>query len=491
MAKRVDSDGGGATTEVRTSTGREKKLDQLRQRRQEVLEGGPEAGAGGPAVRARLAALLDEGSFVELDMFATSRAGDFGMDEVRVAGDGAIAGFGTIDGREVAVYAIDVSVLDGAIGEVTAEKIAKLQDLALRSRIPLVAIDDAAGPRFAEGLPALAGRTKLLAQKARASGVIPQLSVRTASSSSTADATPAALADLTFQVGGDPGGGPHFRFPDEAACWGGVRQVLAYLPSNSAESPPSVPPADGAERSQLELQELIPEGAGAAYDVRDVIGRVLDAGTFLEARAAEAENVVVGLGRLGGHPVGVVANQPLVRDGALDGPAALKAGRFVRTCDAFNLPVVAFVDSPEPAGDASGAPELAALPAAYGEATVPKLTVVLRRWYGEAYSLFGAKELGADLNLAWPFAEIAVAAPEAAIDVLYRTELSEGGGERRASFAGEYRASVASPYVIAERGHIDDVIEPRETRRELVRGLELCRRKQVELPARKHGSLPV
>lgn len=490
MAKRVDSDGGGATTEVRTGTGRDEKLDQLRRRRQEVLGGGRGAGAGGPAVRAKLAALLDEGSFVELDMFATSRAADFGMDEVRVAGDGAIAGFGTIDGREVAVYAIDVSVLDGAIGEVTAEKIAKLQDLALRSRIPLVAIDDDAGPRIAEGLPALAGRTKLLAQKVRASGVIPQLSVRTAPSA-TPEALAPAVADLTFEVGGDSGEGPHFRFPDDAACWGGVRQVLAYLPSNSAEAPPSIPPADGVERADPELQGLIPEGAGSAYDVREVIGRVLDAGTFLEARAAEAENVVVGLGRLGGHPVGVVANQPLVRDGALDGPAALKAGRFVRTCDAFNLPVVAFVDSPGPSGEATGAPELAALLTAYAEATVPKLTVVLRRWYGGAYSLLGAKELGADLNLAWPLAEIAVAAPEAAIDVLYPAQLAEGDGNRRASLAGEYRASVANPYTVAERGHIDDVIEPRETRLELVRGLELCRRKQVELPARKHGSLPV
>ncbi|MDR0360924.1 MAG: methylmalonyl-CoA carboxyltransferase, partial [bacterium] len=447
MAKRVDSDGGGATTEVRSSTGRDQKLDELRLRRQEVLEGGPGAAAGGPAVRAKLAALLDEGSFVELDMFATSRAADFGMEDVRVAGDGAVAGFGTIDGREVAVYAIDGSVLDGAIGEVTAEKIAKLQDLALRSRIPLVAIDDDAGPRFAEGLPALAGRTKLLAQKVRASGVIPQLSVRTAPS--TPEALAPAVADLTFEVGGGSGEGPHFRFPDEAACWGGVRQVLAYLPSNSAEAPPSIPPADGVERADPELQGLIPEGAGSAYDVREVIGRVLDAGTFLEARAAEAENVVVGLGRLGGHPVGVVANQPLVRDGVLDGPAALKAGRFVRTCDAFNLPLVVFVDSPGTAGEATGASELAALLAAYAEATVPKLTVVLRRWYGGAYSLLGAKELGADLNLAWPLAEIAVAVPEAAIDVLYPAQLAEDDGKRRASLAGEYRASVANPYTVA------------------------------------------
>jgi propionyl-CoA carboxylase beta chain len=487
VAKRVDSDGGGATTEVRTSTGRDQKLEQLRRRRQEVLDGGPGAAEGGPAVRARLAALLDEGSFVELDMFATSRAADFGMDQVRVAGDGAVAGFGTIDGREVAVYALDATVLEGAIGEVTAEKIAKLQDLALRSRIPLVAIDDAAGPRLAEGLAALAGRTELLARKVRASGVIPQLSVLTGGSATPGALAP-AVADLTFEVGGS-GGSPHFRFLDEAACWAGVRQVLSYLPSNSAEPPPSVPPADDVERADPELQALIPDGG--AYDVRDVIGRVLDAGTFLEARPSEAEHVVVGLGRLGGHPVGVVANQPLVRDGVLDGPAALKAGRFVRTCDAFNLPVVAFVDSAGPAGEEAGAQELAALLAAYAEATVPKLTVVLRRWYGGGYSLLGAKELGADLNLAWPLAEIAVADPEAAVDVLYRAELSEGGGERRASLVGEYRASVSNPYVVAERGHIDDVIEPRETRRELIRGLELCRRKQVELPPRKHSSAPV
>ncbi|HYZ00129.1 MAG TPA: carboxyl transferase domain-containing protein, partial [Candidatus Binatia bacterium] len=219
MAKRVDSDGGGATTEVRTSTGRDQKLEQLRRRRQEVLDGGPGAAEGGPAVRARLAALLDEGSFVELDMFATSRAADFGMDQVRVAGDGAVAGFGTIDGREVAVYALDATVLEGAIGEVTAEKIAKLQDLALRSRIPLVAIDDAAGPRLAEGLAALAGRTELLARKVRASGVIPQLSVLTGGSATPGALAP-AVADLTFEVGGS-GGSPHFRFLDEAACWAG------------------------------------------------------------------------------------------------------------------------------------------------------------------------------------------------------------------------------------------------------------------------------
>lgn len=491
MAKRVDNDGGRATTEVRTSTGRDQKLEQLRRRRQEVLDGGPRAAAGGPAVRARLAALLDEGSFVELDMFATSRAADFGMDEIRVAGDGAVAGFGTIEGREVAVYAIDASVLQGAIGEVTAEKIGKLQELALRSRIPLVAIDGATGPRLAEGLAGLAGRTQLLAQKARASGVIPQMSVLTAPPAGS-DGLGPALADLTFEVGRGSGAGPHFRFPDEASCWAGVRQVLSYLPANSAESPPSLPPADDVERADPELQELIPEGAGAAYDVREVIGRVLDRGTFLEAGASEAEHVVVGFGRLGGHPVGVVANQPQVRDGVLDGPAALKAGRFVRTCDAFNLPLVALVDAPEPARESgAGAREVAALLAAYAEATVPKLTVVLRRWYGGAYSLLGAKELGADLNLAWPLAEIAVTAPEVAVDDLYRAELSEEGGERRASLAAEYRATVADPYVVAERGHIDDVIEPRETRRELIRGLELCRRKQVELPARKHTSAPV
>jgi propionyl-CoA carboxylase beta chain len=513
----------------------EQKLNQYRKRRYDVLHTMPaevverRRSEGKLTARERIGLLVDEGSFVETDPFATQRAHGFGMEDRRVPGDGVVTGFGTVDGRDVAVYAFDATVLGGSLGEVTAEKIVKIQELALRNRIPIVGINDSGGARIQEGVVALAGYADIFYRNVRSSGVIPQLSVIAGPCTGGAVYSP-AITDFIFiidQIGymfitgpevvrvttgedvsfAELGGGhvhnlksgvAHFLPKDEAECALMVRQLLSYLPSSNEDQPPVLATTDDLERADPELQTLVPESPNIAYDMREVIVRILDDRQFLEVQPFFAQNIVVGFGRLGGHTVGLVGNQPKVLAGAIDIGASVKAARFIRFCDAFNIPIVSLVDVP---GYLPGTAQEhegiirhgAKLLYAYAEATVPKLTVITRKDYGGAYCVMGPKQMGADLNLAWPTAEIAVMGPEAAVNIIYKRDLVVAGDPDglRKELVAEYTARFANPYVAAERGYIDDVIEPRETRRELIRGLELCLRKTVERPPRKHGNIPL
>jgi propionyl-CoA carboxylase beta chain len=516
------------------ATASEQKLNQYRKRRytaihQESESAGKRRARGRPSARERVAALLDPDSFVELDMFVTAQATGFGPEGGRIPGDGVVTGFGEIGGRDVAVYAYDPSVMGGSLGEATARKIVKVQELALRSRIPIIGINDSGGARIQEGVAALAGYADIFFRNVRSSGVIPQISVVAGPCTGGAVYSP-AITDFIFIVAGegymfitgpevvrvttgeevtfdDLGGAEihntqsgvaHFLPETESACWDGVRELLSYLPSSSAEAAPVGPTGDSFERGDPELQTLVPDSPNQPYDMREVIARVLDDRAFLEVQPFFAQNIVVGFGRLGSHPVGVVGNQPKVLAGAIDIKASTKAARFIRFCDAFNIPLLSLVDVP---GYLPGTAQEhdgiirhgAKLLYAYAEATVPKLAVVIRKDYGGAYCVMSPKQMGSDLNLAWPSAEIAVMGPEAAVNVIYRRELAAARDPdaRRAELVTEYTSTFANPYVAAERGYIDDVIEPRETRRELIRALQLCLRKTVDPPARKHGNIPL
>jgi acetyl-CoA carboxylase carboxyltransferase component len=512
----------------------EQKINQYRKRRYEALHAETEAAnrrraTGKATARERVEMLLDAGSFVELDVFATHRAYGFGMEDRRIAGDGVVAGFGEVDRRPVAVYAYDATVFGGSLGEVTAEKIVKVQELALRNRVPIIGINDSGGARIQEGVVALAGYADIFYRNVRSSGVIPQISVIAGPCTGGAVYSP-AITDFIFIVAGqgymfitgpevirvvtgekvtfdELGGGDvhnatsgvaHFLPKNEAACAAGVRKLLTYLPSSNGERPPYLPTTDDLERADPELQTIVPEAPNKPYDMRQVVSRVLDNREFFEIQAFFAPNIVIGLGRLGGHVVGIVGNQPKVLAGAIDINASVKAARFIRFCDAFGIPIISFVDVPGylPGRDQEHGGIIrhgAKLLYAYAEATVPKLTVITRKDYGGAYCVMSPKQMGADLNLAWPTAEIAVMGPEAAVNIVYKRDLTvaKDPASRRKELVAEYTARFANPYVAAERGYIDDVIEPSQTRRELVRGLQVCLSKTVERPARKHGNIPL
>jgi acetyl-CoA carboxylase carboxyltransferase component len=507
----------------------EQKINQYRKRRYQALHAETDAAnrrraAGKLTARDRIEMLLDDASFVELDVFAAHRAHGFGMDERRISGDGVVAGFGEIDRRPVAVYAYDATVFGGSLGEVTAEKIVKVQELALRNRVPIIGINDSGGARIQEGVVALAGYADIFLRNVRSSGVIPQLSVIAGPCTGGAVYSP-AITDFIFIVAGqgymfitgpevirvvtgeavsfdELGGGDvhnatsgvaHFLPQTEEACAAGVRKLLSYLPSS-----PFVPTSDDLERADPELQTIVPESPNKPYDMRELVSRVLDNREFFEVQPFFAPNIIVGLGRLGGHVVGIVGNQPKVLAGAIDINASVKAARFIRFCDAFGIPIISFVDVPGylPGRDQEHGGIIrhgAKLLYAYAEATVPKLTVITRKDYGGAYCVMSPKQMGADLNLAWPTAEIAVMGPEAAVNIIYKRDLAgaKDPAGRRKELVAEYTAKFANPYVAAERGYIDDVIEPSQTRRELVRGLQLCLRKTVERPPRKHGNIPL
>ncbi len=520
--------------ELAPATVSEQKINQYRKRRYQALHAENAAAdkrraAGKPTARERIEGLLDESSFVELDLFATHRAHGFGMEDRVIPGDGVVAGFGEIDGRAVAVYAYDATVYGGSLGEVTAEKIVKVQELALRNRVPIIGINDSGGARIQEGVVALAGYADIFYRNVRSSGVIPQISVIAGPCTGGAVYSP-AITDFIFIVAGqgymfitgpevirvvtgenvtfdELGGGDvhnatsgvaHFLPQSEEECAAGVRRLLSYLPSSNNERPPFLPTADDHERADPELQTIVPESPNKPYDMRELVARVLDDREFFEVQPFFAPNIIVGLGRLGGHVVGIVGNQPKVLAGAIDINASVKAARFIRFCDAFGVPIVSFVDVPGylPGRDQEHGGIIrhgAKLLYAYAEATVPKLTVITRKDYGGAYCVMSPKQMGADLNLAWPTAEIAVMGPEAAVNIIYKRELAAAPdpARKRQELVGEYTSRFANPYVAAERGYVDDVIEPRETRRELVRGLELCLRKTVERPPRKHGNIPL
>jgi len=485
--------------------------------------------AGKLTARERLDLLLDPGSFVELDPFVTPRSRDFGLDRVEAPADGVVTGHGTIDGRPVHVFSQDFTVLGGSLGEGHAEKICKVMDLATRTGTPIIGLNDSGGARIQEGVVSLGGYADIFLRNTLASGVIPQISAIMGPCAGGAVYSP-AITDFTIMVRGtaymfvtgpqvvkavtredvsfeDLGGAEvhasksgiaHFVAADDEECLRLVRRLLGFLPSNNLEDPPRRTPGDDPARADAALDDLVPEDATRPYDMHDVVRRIVDEGDFLEVHAAFARNLIVGFARLHGRPVGVLAQQPAALAGVLDIDASVKGARFVRFCDAFNLPLVTFVDVP---GFLPGIAQEhggiirhgAKLLYAYCEATIPKLTVITRKAYGGAYDVMASKHIRGDLNLAWPTAEIAVMGPEGAIDIVFRKELADAADPeaRRRELVAEYRAQFATPYIAAARGYIDDVIPPRDTRRRLIAALEILHRKRVANPRRKHGNIPL
>jgi propionyl-CoA carboxylase beta chain len=514
----------------------EAKVAELRVRKAESLAGGgPERveqhQAGKYTARERLDLLLDPGSFVELDALREHEAHDFGMEKRHFLGDGVVTGWGTVDGRLVYVFAQDFTVLGGSLGGVYAEKICKVMDLAVQNGAPVVGLNDSGGARIQEGVVALGGYAEIFWRNTRASGVVPQLSAILGPCAGGAVYSP-AITDFVFMVEGtshmfitgpeviktvtgevvgfDDLGGAHTHaarsgvchgaFEDEESCLRALRELLSYLPSNNLAEPPVVEPNDDPNRMDPGLAALVPDSPDKPYDMVQVVRAVVDGGRFLEIQPEFARNIVVGFARLNGRSIGVVGNQPAFLAGVLDIDASVKAARFVRFCDAFNIPLVTFVDVP---GFLPGVSQEiggiirhgAKLLYAYAEATVPKLTVITRKAYGGAYDVMCSKHVRADYNVAWPTAEIAVMGPEGAVNIVFRNELKGLEGEalarRRSGLVAEYRRKFASPYVAARKGYVDDVIEPQETRPALIRALESLVNKRADGPKRKHGNIPL
>jgi acetyl-CoA carboxylase carboxyltransferase component len=523
-----------AKTEARTQTV-EERIEELRKRKAALLDDQRRDAVrkqhekGKLTARERLELLLDRGSFVETDPLAIHRSHDFGMDRSRPPGDGVVTGYGAVDGRRVFVASQDFSVFGGSLGEVHAEKICKVQDLAMSTGAPFIQINDSGGARIQEGAASLAGYGYIFERNVRASGVIPQISVIMGPCAGGAVYSP-AITDFTFMVresshmfitgpeviravtgeevtfeelGGamthaSRSGVASFVSQDEEECLAMVRHLLSYLPSNNLEDPPAYAVVDDPERHDEGLTHLVPDSAKEPYDMHEVIRRVVDDGDFFEVFPFWAMNIVTGFARLDGRSIGIVANQPKVLAGTLDIDSSEKASRFVRFCDAFNIPILTFVDVP---GFLPGAEQEyhgiirhgAKLLYAYAEATVPRMTVITRKAYGGAYLVMNSKHLRADVAFAWPTAEIAVMGPEGAVNVVFRKEIekAEDPAARRQELIGEYQRKFANPYVAAERGFIDDVIEPAETRPRLVKSLRMLATKRESVPARKHGNIPL
>ncbi len=528
------------------------KIADLEQRRRDAIHAGSQRAIerqharGKMTARERIDGLLDPGSFTEFDELARHRAHDFDMQANRPYGDGVVTGYGTIDGRPVCVFSQDFTVFGGSLGEVYGEKIVKVMDHALKTGCPMIGINDGGGARIQEGVVALGLFAEIFYRNVMASGVIPQISLIMGPCAGGAVYSP-AITDFTLMVEGtshmfitgpdviktvtgeevsfeDLGGAhahnvksgvAHYQAADENDCLAFARELLSYLPSNNLEDPPTLPqeattvsarngtladPAAEITDVDAELDTLIPDSPNQPYDMHEVITRILDGGEFLEIHAGFAQNIVVGFGRVEGAPVGVVANQPIHFAGCLDIDASEKAARFVRTCDAFSIPVLTFVDVP---GFLPGTGQEwggiirhgAKLIYAYAEATVPKITVITRKAYGGAYDVMGSKHLGGDVNLAWPTAQIAVMGAQGAVNILYRRELAAASADEQAALRErritEYEDTLANPYVAADRGYVDAVIRPAETRSQVVRALRTLRTKRQTLPPRKHGNIPL
>src|ERR687887_634963 len=481
------------------------------------------------SARERIALLLDEGSFVELDRFAVHRCYNFGMERRRIPGDGVVTGHGTVDGRNVVVFSQDFTVFGASLGEVFAEKICKVMDLALKMGCPIIGINDSGGARIQEGVVSLAGYADIFYRNVRASGVVPQISLVAGPCAGGAVYSP-AITDFIIMVrdigkmyitgpdviktvtgeavtheelgGADTherrSGVAHFAAATEDDAIDDVRRLLSFIPSNNLDDPPYEPPADDPDREDPGLATLVPELPTKPYDIKRAIEAVVDDGDFFEIQPHFAPNLVVGFARLDGYPVGVVANQPRHLAGTLDIDSSTKGARFVRFCDAFNIPLLTFTDVP---GFLPGTSQEwggiirhgAKLLYAFTEATVPKLTVVTRKAYGGAYDVMNSKHMLADFVFAWPTAEVAVMGPEGAVNIIHRRDIqsSPTPDQRREKLIGDYRARFANPYSAAERGYIDDVIVPHETRPKLIRALERLQTKRVEQPRRKHGNIPL
>jgi len=484
---------------------------------------------GKMTARERLHYLLDEGSFQELDMLARHRAHGMGLEEQRPYTDGVVTGFGTIDGRRVCVFSQDFTVFGGALGEVFAEKIHKVMDLAASTGVPMIGLNDGAGARIQEGVVSLNAYGGIFYRNVASSGVIPQVSVIMGPCAGGAVYSP-AMTDFIFMVEGTShmfitgpdvvktvtgedvtleelggamshatkSGVATFVYPDEKACLDAVRYLLSFLPSNNLEPPPEVEPVDDPERGLPELLDLVPASPNQPYDMKKVITAVVDDGDYMEYFPHWARNLTCGLARLDGHVVGIVGNQPQVLAGVLDINSSEKGARFVRLCDAFNIPIITFVDVPGflPGTDQEYGGIIrhgAKLLYAYCEATVPLVQVITRKAYGGAYVVMSSRSIGADLAFAWPSAELAVMGPQGAVEIVYRRDLASAPdpAARRKELVEEYMERYANPYVAAERGYIDDVIDPSDTRRVLIRSLAMLVSKREELPKRKHGNVPL
>jgi propionyl-CoA carboxylase beta chain len=512
-----------------------KLLDDLHHRQSLAEQGGGPARVaqqhkkGKLTARERLDLLLDEGSFVELDRFVTHRSTDFGLEQQIYPGDGVVTGSGRIEGRLVYVFSQDFTVFGGSLSETHAEKICKIMDLALKTGAPVIGLNDSGGARIQEGVASLGGYADIFLRNTLASGVIPQISAILGPCAGGAVYSP-AITDFIFMVrgvsymfvtgpnvvktvtheevsfdelgGADAHGGTsgvaHFVHDSEPECLQSIRELVGFLPLNNLDEPPQRHTPDPPDRREEALLDLIPDTPNKPYDMHGVIARIVDDSTFLEVQQGYADNIIVGFARLGGIPVGVVANQPAVLAGVLDISASIKAARFIRFCDCFNLPVVTFVDVP---GFLPGVAQEhggiikhgAKLLFAYCEATVPKLTVITRKAYGGAYDVMSSKHIRGDINLAWPSAEIAVMGPKGAVEILFKDEIAAAKDPAAATtrLIDEYTEKFAHPYTAAARGFIDDVIDPRDTRPRLIEGLRMLRGKRDRNPAKKHGNIPL
>jgi acetyl-CoA carboxylase carboxyltransferase component len=513
----------------------EKKQDQLDRLKKKAREGGGaekvarQHQAGKMTARERIGLLLDEGSFDEIDLFVEHSATAFGMANRKFPGDGVVTGFGRIDGRPVGVFSQDFTVLGGSLGLAHARKICKIQDQCLKLGIPVVGLCDSGGARIQEGVESLGGYADIFLRNTLASGVIPQISVILGPCAGGAVYSP-AITDFVFMVqdvsfmfvtgpnvikevthekvsfedlGGasvhnERSGVAHFNAKNEPECLRSVRQLLSFIPQNNLEEPPQVPAGDDPVRRERRLNDVVPDSPQKPYDMHEVLGAVLDHGEFLEVQRDFARNILVGFGRLNGRSVGIVANQPAHLAGCLDIDGSEKAARFIRFCDAFNVPIVTFEDVP---GFLPGVAQEhggiirsgAKLLYAYCEATVPKITVITRKAYGGAYDVMNSKHIRGDMNFAWPSAEIAVMGPEGAVNIVFKDEIekSKDPKKTRARLIAEYRKRFANPYIAAQKGYVDDVIEPADTRKRLIKSLELLKSKRDRNPPRKHGNIPL
>jgi propionyl-CoA carboxylase beta chain len=512
-----------------------KELEELRRRNETALQaGGPDRKQrqhkeGKLSARERVELLLDEGTFEEFDRLVTHRCDDFGMEAQRIPGDGVISGYGRIDGRTVFVFAQDFTVFGGSMSEANAQKICKVMDRAMQVGAPIIGLNDSGGARIQEGVVSLAGYADVFLRNTLASGVVPQISAIMGPCAGGAVYSPAITDFIVMvektsymfitgpdvirtvtheEVTKEELGGPathnslsgvaHFAAHDDGDCLALVRELLSFLPSNCMDDPPVRPCSDPEDREDSALDTLVPASPDQPYDIRDVIHRVVDDGYFLEVQEQFAQNMIIGFARLAGKPVGLVANQPAVLAGTLDINASVKGARFVRFCDCFNIPLITFEDVP---GFLPGTQQEyggiikhgAKLLYAFAEATVPKLTVITRKAYGGAYCVMASKHIRTDVNYAYPTAEIAVMGPEGAVNILYRRELAEAKdlSTARGAKTDEFKKLFANPYIAAERGYVDEVIQPRHTRRKLITALRMLANKRDTMPPKKHGNIPL
>jgi len=510
-------------------------IEELKRRRQEVLLGGGKEridklhAEGRLTARERIELLLDPGSFQETGVFVEHRTTDFGMADRKIPGDGVVSGYGTVDGRRVFVFAQDFTVFGGTLSEPNAKKICNVMDQALENGAPIIGLNDSGGARIQEGVQSLGGYAEIFLRNTLASGVVPQISAILGACAGGAVYSP-AITDFVIMVKGTShmfvtgpnvikevtkedvsfeelggamthntkSGVAHFAVEDDEACLAAIRRLLSFLPSNNVDDPPRIASTDPHDRMEARLNAIVPAESNKAYDMKEIVRLVVDEGDFFEVHEHYAPNLIVGFARLDGRPVGIVGNQPAALAGVLDIKSSVKGARFVRFCDAFNIPLVTFEDVP---GFLPGTEQEwggiirqgAKLLYAYCEATVPKLTVIVRKAYGGAYDVMSSKHIRGDYNVAWPQAELAVMGAEGAVNIIYRKELEQAKdpAAARAKYVAEYNEKFANPYVAAALGYLDDVIEPQETRPRLIRALGALRNKRQSLPPKKHGLIPL